>query len=75
MNEKVLARAERVFGAPVDRHEKGSAMTLIRQESDAQREKSAKLKALRLAREAEEGKAAAPAPRAAAKRTVKRGRS
>ncbi len=74
MNDKVLARAERVFGAPADRHEKGSAMTLIQQESDAKREKSARLKALRIAREAEEAPAPEPAKREPKKR-VKRGRT
>ena len=75
MNEKVLARAERVFGAPADRHEKGSAMTLIRQETDATREKSAKLKAMRLAREADEPDAPAAPTRAAPKNKIKRGRT
>ncbi|MCE7029154.1 hypothetical protein [Jiella avicenniae] len=74
MNEKVLARAERVFGTPADRHEKGSAMTLIQKESDATREKSARLKALRMAQAAEETAAAAPAKREP-KKTMKRGRS
>ena len=75
MNEKVLARAERVFGTPAERHEKGSAMTLIRQETDAQREKSAKLKAQRLAREADEPEATPAPTRAAPKKKVKRGRT
>ncbi|NDW03823.1 hypothetical protein [Jiella pacifica] len=74
MNEKVLARAERVFGAPADRHEKGSAMTLIQQESDATREKSARLKALRIAQEADETPVAAPAKREP-KKKIKRGRT
>ncbi|MBP0617864.1 hypothetical protein [Jiella mangrovi] len=75
MNQKTLDRAERVFGTPVERHEKGSAMTLIREESDATREKSAKLKAMRLAREADAPEEPTAPTRAAPKKKVKRGRT
>ncbi|MBO0661325.1 transcriptional regulator [Jiella sp. MQZ9-1] len=75
MDEKVMQRAERVFGTPVERHEKGSAMSLIRQETDATRAKSERLKALRLAREANEPAAAAPRKRATETKRPKRGRS
>ncbi|WP_152047536.1 hypothetical protein [Aureimonas psammosilenae] len=63
----------RVFGREIERHEKGSAMELIRAEKRASDEKSLRLKALRLAMEAEAQPApvAAPAKRKTAKRAAK----
>ncbi|WAJ26262.1 hypothetical protein [Antarcticirhabdus aurantiaca] len=45
-------RAERVFGTPIERAEKGSAMSMIRAEVEARNAKSERLRAMRLAQEA-----------------------
>ena len=47
------AAADRPVTSQLDRAEKGSAMRIIRAETDASHAKSARLKALRLARDAE----------------------
>jgi hypothetical protein len=52
MTDASRARAEAAFRPDDGRHEKGSAMTLIAEETRATEEKSARLRALRLAREA-----------------------
>jgi N-methylhydantoinase A/oxoprolinase/acetone carboxylase beta subunit len=59
-------RAERVFGTPIERAEKGSAMSMIRAEVDARNAKSERLRAMRLAQEA-----ARQAPVAAPRKTTK----
>lgn len=46
------ARAEAVFRPDSGRHEKGSAMSLIAEENKATEDKTARLRALRLQREA-----------------------
>lgn len=56
-----------------DRHEKGSAMRLIAEDNDAVEKKSARLKALRLAQEAET--AALPPVKKAVKPAAKRAAS
>ncbi|WAJ30159.1 hypothetical protein [Antarcticirhabdus aurantiaca] len=66
-------RAEGHFLPKIDQHEKGSAMGLIRADAEARREKTAKLKALRLAHEATEPQEAAAKP--PARKRVKRGRT
>lgn len=70
-------RAEGHFLPKIDQHEKGSAMGLIRADAEARREKTAKLKALRLAHEATEPQEAASAAAAKppARKRVKRGRT
>ncbi len=45
-------RAERVFGTPIERAEKGSAMSMIRAEVEARNAKSERLRAMRMAQEA-----------------------
>ncbi|MBO0902814.1 hypothetical protein [Jiella sonneratiae] len=75
MNEKIREKADRVFPNQNDRHEKGSAMTLIRQATEAQRAKSARLRAERIARDDEAGAAPAEPVKAKRAKTVRRGRS
>jgi hypothetical protein len=76
-SDRALSRAEGHFLPKVDQHEKGSAMGLIKADADARREKTAKLRALRLAHEAAvPDQPAGPAdPKPAARKRVKRGRS
>lgn len=61
-----------VTGAERDRHEKGSAMQLIRADNLAMEEKSARLKALRLQQEALASPTPAPKPKPATKAAAKK---
>ncbi|MCK5930652.1 MAG: hypothetical protein KAG89_00635 [Fulvimarina manganoxydans] len=71
MNDKDKERAERVFPQQSDRYEKGSAMTLIQEASVAQKAKSARLRAERMARDARESEALAAAkPKKRVKKAV-----
>ncbi|KQT83895.1 hypothetical protein [Aurantimonas sp. Leaf443] len=65
------SRADAAFATPPERGAKGSATMIIADEVKATHEKTARLKALRLAQEAvaaEEAKSAAPAKKKAAPR-------
>ncbi|MCQ8781402.1 hypothetical protein [Mangrovibrevibacter kandeliae] len=63
-------RAAGVFPQQSDRHEKGSAMGLIKADAEATQAKTARLKALRIARDAA-APAAEPKPKARRPRASK----
>lgn len=65
------ARAEAVFRPDDGRHEKGSAMTLIAEQTRATEDKTARLRALRLEREASLVPEIKPPVRKAAKRAAR----
>ncbi|KAB0677008.1 hypothetical protein [Aureimonas leprariae] len=67
-NDAGRARAEAVFRPDDGRHEKGSAMTLIAEQARATEDKTARLRALRMEREA----AVVPEAPKPARKTVKR---
>ncbi|MCQ0987367.1 hypothetical protein [Jiella marina] len=69
-SERAQKRANAVFGQQPDRHEKGSAMGLIRADAAAVQEKTARLRAARLARE-EAAVAEEPAPKKTRARRTK----